>query len=121
MSGIYIPKRKVHQAIRVSRLTNDYLTDDEELEHMLACSMFMTKVFQACREAGVTPRSATGSEVNIMSIMIETEMELGIHRSQADIDMLNRHHRYQVEWSITQRRRFCYAVLYRMTSGHIVT
>jgi hypothetical protein len=120
MSGIYIPKRKVHQSIRVSRITDDYLTENEQLEHMLACSMFMTKVFQACREAGVTPRSATGSEVNLMSLMIETEMELDIHRSPADIDMLNKFHRYQVEWSITQRRRFCYAVLYRMTSGNIV-
>ena len=121
MSGIYVPPRKVHQSIRVSRLTNDYLTDEEQLERMLACSMFMTKVFQACREAGVTPRSATGSEVNLTSMMIEAEMELGIYRSPADIDMLNRFHRSQVEWGITQRRRFCYAVLYRMTSGNIVT
>lgn len=120
MSGIYVPHRKVHQSIRVSRLTNDYMTEEDELEQMLACSLFMTKVFQACREAGVTPRSATGSEVNLMSLMIETEMELGIYRSPADIEMLNRFRRYQVEWETVRRRRFCYAVLYRMTSGAIV-
>jgi hypothetical protein len=120
MSGIYVPRRKVHQAIRVSCLTNDYLTDEGELEQMLACAMFMTKVFQACRDAGVTTRSATGSEVNLVSLMIETEMELGIYRSPADLDMLNRFHRYQVEWETTRRRRYCYAVMYRMTSGVIV-
>ena len=120
MSGIYIPRHKVHQSIRVSRLTNDYLTDDDELEQMLVCSLFMTKVFMACRDAGVTARSATGSEVNLLSLMIEAEMELGIYRSPADIEMLNRFHRYQVEWAITRRRRYCYAVMYRMTSGGIV-
>lgn len=121
MSGIYVPRHKVHQSIRVSRLTNDYMTDEDELEQMLACSLFMTKVFTACRDAGITPRSATGVEVNLMSLMVETEMELGIYRSPADIDLLNKFHRYQVEWDITRRRRYCYAVLYRMTSGVIIT
>lgn len=120
MPGIYIPRRKVHQAIRVSRLVDDYLTEEEEFEQMLACSLFMTKVFQACREAGVTHKSATGSEVNLTSIMIETEMELGIYRSPAELDMLNTFHKYQVEWHITRRRRYCYAVMYRMTSNAIV-
>jgi hypothetical protein len=121
MPGIYVPSRKVHQSIRVSRIANDYLTDEEELEQMLAVSLFMTKVFQACREAGVTPKSATGSEVNMTSLMIETEMELGLYRSPAEVDMLNRWKRYEVEWQTTRRRRYCYAVLLRMTSGNIVS
>jgi hypothetical protein len=120
MSGIYVPSSKVHQSIRVSRLTSDYLTDKEQLEQMLAASLFMTKVFQACREAGVTPRSATGSEVNLPSLMIETEMEIGVYQSPAEIEMLGKWGRYHVELGITRRRRYCYAILFRMTSGNII-
>jgi len=121
VSGIYIPHRKVYQSIRVARLTNTHMTDEDELEQMLAVSLFMTKVFQACRDAGVTPRSATGVEVNLPSLMIETEMELGIYRSPADLDLLSGWRRYEVELETTRRRRYCYAVLLRMTSGRIVS
>lgn len=120
MRGIYVPSHIVHQAIRVSRITSDYLTDEQELEQMLMASLFMSKVFQACRDAGVTHKSATGVEVNLPSLMIETEIQLGIHRSPADIEMLNKWHRYQVEWEQARRRRYCYALLYRMTSGNII-
>lgn len=120
MPGIYTPRHKLHQSIRIARLSDNYLTHEEEFEQMFACALFMTKVFQACRDAGVTPRSATGSDVNLTSIMIDTEMELDIYLSPPEIEMLNKFNRYQVEWSITRRRRYCYAVMYRMTSGSIL-
>ena len=121
MPGIYIPSHSVHQAIRVSRIVDDYLTDDENLEQMLVASLFMSKVFQALREAKVNTQSATGSEVNLYSLMVEAETEVGVYHSPASMGMLNRWHGYKVESEQTRRRRYCYAIFYRMTSGNIIS
>ena len=121
MAGIYFPSHSVHQAIRVSRIVDDYLTDDEKLEQMLIASLFMSKVFQALREAKMNTQSATGRGVNLHSLMIEAETEVGVYQSPASMDMLNRWHRYHIEREQTRRRRYCYAVFYRMTSGNIIS
>ncbi len=121
MSGIYRPPHALHQSIRVSYLTNDYLTDEENLEQMLTCSLFLTKVFCACRDAGVTPQSATGSEVNLVSLMRDTEMELDIYWSPDEMGRLSEPKLSEVESRTKQRRGYCYAVMYRMTSGQIIS
>jgi hypothetical protein len=121
VSGIYRSPHAVHQSIRVSRLTDDYLTDEENLEQMLACSLFLTKVFRACRDAGVTPQSATGNEVNLVSLMRDTEIELDVYWSPDEMSRLSERKLSEVESRTKQRRGYCYAVMYRMTSGQIIS
>jgi hypothetical protein len=121
VSGVYRPPHAVHQSIRVSRLTDDYLTDEENLEQMLVCSLFLTKVFRACRDAGVTPQSATGSEVNLVSLMRDTEIELDVYWSPDEMSRLSERKLSEVESRTKQRRGYCYAVMYRMTSGQIIS
>lgn len=119
MAGIYVPSRKVRYAIRVSLLNSGDARGSDNLDKLLAVSLFVTKVFLACRDAGVTPQTATGDEVNLSALMIEAETELGFYYSPTELDLLNRWKRYEVEWQTLQRRRYCYSILYRLTSGSL--
>ena len=120
MIGLYVPAVAVHQSIRISRIVNPAATDEEELQYFLFVSVFMAKVFQACKDEGVTHRSATGDEVHMPSIMEQTERELGMYVSPLEIEMMNRWKRYETEWEIARRRRYCYNILLRITSGGII-
>lgn len=121
MSGIYIPRRKVAYAINISLIEKHGTIENNTLDNLLAVSLFMSKVFQTCRDAGVTPQTATGDEVNLSALMIETEMELGFYYSPDDLDLLTQWKRYEVEWRTSRRRQYCYSVLYRLTSGNILS
>lgn len=121
MSGIYLPHRRLHRAIRLSALLNNHMTDDDEFLQAHLAVLFTAKVLDACRSQGITPREASGSDaIDLVSLLTLAESELGIQPQDTSIGMMNRWKRYEVEWEVARRRKYCYSFLLRVTSGGIV-
>ena len=92
---------------------------EEALTRWHLSSLFMTKVFDRCRETGVTPMTANG-EVQLAKLLIEAEKELDLHISEATLDLMPQPLREKVDEILRNRRQFVYSVFLRMTSGAIL-
>ena len=96
------------------------MTDEQLLDQWHLATLFATKVFEECRKAGVTPRTATGDEIHLPSVLDRAEHELGLSIPILNLELMNRWQRYEVEWENLRRRRYCYNLLLRITSGGII-
>lgn len=116
-----MPYERLIKRIRLSNVLNTHMTDEQEFQQMHLAAVFVAKVYDACRAAGVTPKTATGrNTVDIKALLEEAEQAVGMYVPDTSIGMMNRWKRYEVEWEIVRRRKFCYSFLLRVTSGGIV-
>lgn len=117
---LYTPVKRLRTSLRRSMLSDESLSQDEQMSEWHLTSLFMSKVFDACKRLGVTPRTA-GDEVRLEDIMVESEKELGIHLSHHEIELMNRFQRAKTLDDIRRRRSFAYSSLIRMTSNGIIS
>lgn len=119
--ALYRPSRQLYDEILLTNLVSHDLTEQEQFDQCHLAVLFVAKVYDACRKAGITPQSATGGyEINTLSLLAEAEQELGLSVPDGQMELANRWKRYEWEWEATRRRRYCYSFLLRVSSGGIV-
>lgn len=105
----------------MTNLINPDLTPQQQFDQCHLAVLFVAKVYDACRKAGIVPQDATGKhEISPFSLLAEAEQELGLLVPEGEIELTNRWQRHEWEWEATRRRRYCYSFLLRVTSGGIV-
>ncbi len=112
----FMKQGKVCERIGLAQILTDDIPDSERLNRVHLASLFATKVFDSCRAHDTTPWSATGDEVDLMSLMAEAERQLGIAYSESELSAMNKWQRYEVKYLVHQRRQYAYSLFIRMTS-----
>lgn len=119
--GIYRPASSVYHSIVMTNILNRDLSPEQHFDQCHLAVLFVAKVYDACRKAGITPQSATGVyEISPLNLLAEAEDELGLSVPEGEMELANRWKRYEWEWEATRRRRYCYSFLLRVTSGRVV-
>jgi hypothetical protein len=95
------------------------MTREEQLEQWHTASLFMSKVFSACRDKNVHPHDEDHGII-LDDLMVDAEKETGVFVSQQELDIMNRFPRSRIQDARRRRRAFAYSLLIRVTSGGIV-
>jgi hypothetical protein len=116
---LYVDTSHVRRSIRKASLEPDTITREEQLEQWHTASVFMSKVFSACRDKGVHPHDQEHGIV-VDDLMVEAEQETGVFVSEDKLALMNRFTRSRTKDATRRRRAFAYSLFIRVTSGGIV-
>ena len=102
-TSIYVPSRLVSMSLRPP-VGKRRLTPHEAIEYLHLASCFSYLVLEACKEHGVTPQTATGTEFSLDELMLKAESMA--NNSAVDIGHAER----------KRRRQFAYSSFVRSTA-----
>lgn len=115
---LYRDITSLRMSIRKASLEPYPLPPDEQLEQWHVASLFMSKVFEACRRLGVHPHDdETG--IVLDDLMMEAEAEAGVFIHDDALALMNRFPRMQAKDARRRRRAYAYSLFIRVTSGGI--
>lgn len=113
----HTPYAVLRERVSISAHELFEVDDAERMMRIHLAAMFATKVLDACRARDITPWSATGSTLNVTTLMSEAERQLGIAVSETELSLMNRWRRYETQYLSSQRRQYAYSMFLKMTSG----